>query len=131
MSTLNINLTTIVLLHCLSSRMNTEASLRTLLSTVNFGVRTIEAIVKFCCDNLNDLAATPIKDLDIVITNLHKSMSSLAASRRVRLNVSQCILLNAISLHFYDHSLCSAPLEAADIASLIADDIIAIKIDYT
>ena len=110
--------------------MDSEASLRTLLSTANFGVTSIDAIVEFCCDNLTDLAAMSIKDLDIGISNLHKSMSPLPANRRVRLNVSKCILLHAISLHFYDRSLCSAPLEDADIAALVADDITAMKTDY-
>mmetsp|Transcript_11806 Transcript_11806/g.14464 ORF Transcript_11806/g.14464 Transcript_11806/m.14464 type:complete len:233 (+) Transcript_11806:148-846(+) len=110
--------------------MDTEASLRTLLSTANFGVRTKDAIVEFCCDNLNDLSTMSTKDLDIGIANLHKSMSSLAANHRVRLNLSKCILLHAISPHFYDHSLCFAPLEAADIAALVANNIIAMKTDY-
>ena len=98
--------------------MDTEASLRTILLTANFGVRTRDAIVEFCCDNL--------KALDIGIANLHKAMAGLQPNRRVCLNVSKCILLRAISLHFYDRSLCSTPLEAADIAALVADDIIAI-----
>ena len=110
--------------------MDSEASLRTLLSTANFGATSIDAIIEFCCDNLTDLAAMSIKDLDIGISNLHKSMSTLPANRRVRLNVSKCILLHAISLHFYDRSLCSAPLEDADIAALVADDILAMKTDY-
>ena len=110
--------------------MDTEASLRTILTTANFGVRTRDAIVEFCCDNLNDLAAMPVKALDIGIANLHKAMASLQPNRRVRLNVSKCILLHAISLHFYDRSLCSTPLAAADIAALVADDIIAMKTDY-
>ena len=110
--------------------MDSEASLRTLLSTANFGVTSIDAIVEFCCDTLTDLAAMSTKDLDIGIANMHKSMSPLPANRRVRLNVSKIRLLHAISLHFYDRSLCSAPLEDADITALIADDITAMKTDY-
>ena len=110
--------------------MDTEASLRTLLSTANFGVRTIDGIIDFCCDNLSDLAIMFIKDLGIGIANLHKIMSGLPAIRHVRLNVSKYILLHAISLHFYDRSLCAAPLQAAKIAALLVDDISAMKTDY-
>ena len=98
--------------------------------TANFGIRIIDAIIEFCCDNLNDLAVMSIKDLDIVIANLRKTMSGLPANRRDRLNISKCIFLHASSLHFYNRSLCATPLQPADIAALVADYISAMKTNY-
>ena len=110
--------------------MDPEASLRTLLSTVNFGIRKINAIIEFWFDNLINIAVVSIKDLDNDISNLHKTMSGLPPNRRICLNVSKYILLHTISLHFYDYSLCASPLQAADIVALVSDNNIAMKIDY-
>lgn len=95
---------------------DTKVGLRTLFLTANFGVRTIDVIVEFYCDNLNDLTAIPMKDLDVGVANIHQLMTSLEANCRVRLNVSKCILLHVIRLHLYDRTRCSTPLEAIDIA---------------
>ena len=112
--------------------MDSEASLRTLLSTANYGATSIDAIVEFCCENLNELASMSSKHLDTGIANLHKSLSTLVANRgRVRLNVSKCILLHALRLHFFDRARCNALLENADIAALNQDDILQMKADYS
>ena len=71
------------------------------------------------------------KDLDLGIVNLHKAIASLATADCVQLNVSKCITLHLIRLHFHDHIVCSAPLDVADITPLDADDICAMKADYT
>ena len=94
--------------------MDAEASLRNLLTTTNLGARPINSIVNFLSENLTNLASMSSKDLDLGIFNIHnKAMASLAATGRVRLNVSKCITLHSIFLHFYDHIACSAPLDAA------------------
>ena len=82
--------------------MDTEASLCTHLQINNFGVRPINAIVDFLSKNLTELANMSTKDLDMVIANIHKAMATLGVNLRVRLNVSKCILLHSIRLHFYD-----------------------------
>ena len=58
------------------------------------------------------------------------AMDSLAAAGCVWLNVSKCITLHSIRLNFHDRIACSAPLDAAEIAALNADDICAMKSDY-
>ena len=111
--------------------MDAEASLRDILATTNFGVRPINAIVDFLSENLTDLASMQSKDLDLGIANLHKVIASLATAGRVRLNVSKYITLHSIRLHFHDCIACPDPLDAIDIADLAADDIHAMKADYT
>ena len=83
--------------------MDIEASLCTLFQTANFGVRHINAIVDFLSKNLTELANMSAKDLDMGITNIHKVMATLGVNLCVRLNVSKCILLQSICLHFHDY----------------------------
>ena len=111
--------------------MDSEASLRTLLHTANFGVRPITAIVDFLSENLTELANMSAKDLDVGIANIHKAMATLGANMRVRLNVSKCILLHSIRLHFHDRISCSAPLNNEEISLLTAADINQMKVDYS
>ena len=111
--------------------MDSEASLRTLLHTANFGVRPITAIVDFLSENLTELANMSAKDLDVGIANIHKAMATLGVNMRVRLNVSKCILLHSIRLHFHDRISCSAPLNNEEISLLTAADINQMKVDYS
>ena len=110
--------------------MDSEASLRLLLRTANFGINPINAIVDFLSSNLIELASMSAKELDVSIANIHKSLAALAANQRVRLNVSKCILLQSICLHFHDRIVCSAPLDANEISLLVAEDIDVMKVDY-
>ena len=80
--------------------MDTQDSLHTLFSNDNFGVRPINTISEFCCENLNKLSDMSPKDLDVGIVNLYEAMANLSTAHCVRLNVSKYILLHSICLHF-------------------------------
>ena len=58
-------------------------------------------------------------------------MATLGVNMRVRLNVSKCILLHSIRLHFHDRISCSAPLDNEEISLLTAADINQMKVDYS
>ena len=63
--------------------METEASLRTLIGTANFGIRSMNTIIDFLSANLTELASMSVKDLDVGIANIHKLMAMLGASDHV------------------------------------------------
>ena len=110
--------------------MDSEEILRLLLGTASFGSRPIDATIDFLSSNLTELASISAKELDVSIANIHKAMAMLTVNYRVRLNVSKCILLHSIRLHFHDHISCSTPLTEDQIELLTADDITAMKADY-
>ena len=110
--------------------MDSEASLRVLFTTAGFGARPITAIVDFLCQDLSELSNMSFKDLDVGINNIHKSMATLPANTCVRLNVSKCIILHSIRLHFYDRACCASTLDAGNITALLASDISSMKEKY-
>ena len=110
--------------------MDSEPCLRQVLAIANFNLRSIVAIIEFCCENLQELSSMSAKDLDVGVANLHKSMAGLTPTNRVRLNVSKCILLQSIRMHFYDRTRCNAPLEEASIMALGVGAITTMKSDY-
>ena len=110
--------------------MDSEESLCLLLGTAVFGARPIIAIVDFLSSNLTELASMSAKELDVGIANIHKSMATLGVNVCVQLNVSKCILLHSIRLHFHNRITCSAPLTGVEIELLAADGITAMKADY-
>lgn len=72
-------------------------------SPANLGARPRGAILKFCCDNLAELSQLASHELDKNISSMHKVLASHGQpARRVRLNGTKCILLQAIRVHFQD-----------------------------
>ena len=98
--------------------MDSQAAFTALLITANIGALPRAAVLEFCCEFINELSTLPSKELDTVISNLHKSMANLVQARRVRLNASKCIMLHAIRLHFLDRNCCVAPLDAPALTML-------------
>ena len=80
---------------------------------------------------MTDLANMPSKDLDTGIVNLHKVLSNVGiVNNRVRLNVTKCILLHAICLHFLDRLNCDALLNMVDINAYAIDKINHMRTHY-
>ena len=111
--------------------MDAKNGLTKVLTVANFGVKPRDTIIEFICESLSELATLPTKNLDNGVGDLHKALANVPhAANRVRLNVTKCILLHAIRLHFLDRIHCSAPLEQAGLDSLIYEDVEEIRDHY-
>ena len=86
--------------------MDTQNEFKKILTAAGFAVKAKDDIIDFLCKSLTDLANIPSKNLDSGIINLDMALSNEGTvNNRVRLNVTKCILLNAIRLHFLDRIL--------------------------
>ena len=68
--------------------MDTQNGFKKILTAVGFAIKAKDTIIEFSCESLTDLANIPRKNLD--------------SHNRVRLNITKCIILNAIRLQFLD-----------------------------
>lgn len=88
-------------------------------------------LLKFYGSSLIELANLPRSDLDSGVANLHKALSNVSTPcDRVWLKASTILVLHAIQIHFRDRINCSAPLDAAEIVALIANNISAMCDNY-
>ena len=104
--------------------MDTPNGFKKILTTAGFAVKAKDAIIEFLCESLTDLASMSSKNLNSGIINLHKALSTEGTvNNRVRLNVTKCILLNTIRLHFLDRINCNASLTMVNINAYATDEI--------
>lgn len=115
----------------LIDNMDTQADFKIMLTKANFSSQARNGIIAFCCANLVELDNLPHDDLATSIMNLHKSLSNAtAAIRRVRLNVTKCILFYSIQIHFKDRIDCNTPIVADDIVAFALVDAHGMCADY-
>ena len=77
--------------------MNNNAPFTRMLVTEKFGLRLRNAVVEFYSEMLTDLANLLPKDLDRIISNLHKyHLNVTNATHRIRLNATKYRILHAI-----------------------------------
>ena len=104
--------------------MHTQDGLRAILNKSGFNAKAKDAIMEFLCKTLSELANMSSRDLDVGVLNLHKALSNVTTvAHRVRLNVTKCILLHAICLHFLDRINCLALVNQADIDAHTQDNV--------
>ena len=111
--------------------MDTKASFKSILTTANYSAKAKDAILKFCCESLSELANLPTKDLDHAISNLHKAISNSPVNAdQVRPNATKYMTLHAIRLYFLERTYCDCKLSGPQITALTADDVKNFCIDY-
>ena len=111
--------------------MDTELSFKIVLTTAYFTPKAREALVEFYCGNLTELANLPRSDLDYGVANLHKTLLNIITlCDQVWIKASKILILHAIRIHFMDRINFAAPLDAADIVALTADNIASMRADY-